>query len=197
MAQASGQQTDEAASVPLYVLCGGQSTRFGSDKARAPVGEITLIEAVVASLRPSVKDVKAVADVAGKYDDLQVRTIGDERPGLGPLSGLERALEDAGRGWILVATCDVLGLEPSWVDLLLAGRREGAVAVAFRGERWEPLFALYHVSILPAVRAALDNGELAVWRLLEETGALALPTPPGWETIGIINTPEALADYLR
>lgn len=182
--------------IPLYILSGGQSKRFGADKARALAGSTTLLEAVAAALAPVTKGVTVIADQPDKYADLGFRTLVDERFGLGPLAGIERALKDAGEAWILVATCDVLGLKAEWVELLMDHRRAGAGAVAFHGERWEPLFALYHTSMLPVVTVALDAGELAVWRVLEEGPRVAVGVPEGWGEVGIINTPEALREYL-
>ncbi|MFU8804674.1 MAG: molybdenum cofactor guanylyltransferase [Bradymonadaceae bacterium] len=184
--------------LPLYLLSGGESRRFGSDKARASVGDETLIEVAARALRPVTESVTVIADRDDKYADLGLRTLGDERPGQGPLAGIERALMDSAEPWILIATCDVLGLRSAWAEQLMEHREDGARAVVFRGsERWEPLFALYHVSILPLVQDALERGERAVWKVLEGAPVVALPLPEGWEEVGVINTPESLARYLR
>ena len=67
----------------------------------------------------------AVADVADKYQALGLRTIPDCVAGAGPIGGVLTAVEDcADQRWLLVASCDLVGVDCNWVDLLMAGRRE-------------------------------------------------------------------------
>src|SRR4051794_14706591 len=73
---------------PAYILAGGQSQRFGSDKARAPLDGKPLIVHVAESLKPIASSVTVVAKDFGEYDDLGLVSIGDLQPGLGPMGGL-------------------------------------------------------------------------------------------------------------
>jgi molybdopterin-guanine dinucleotide biosynthesis protein A len=99
------------------VLAGGQSSRFGSDKALAQLGGITLIE-------------RAVAALAGQCDRVVVvgRDIGPApcipdwpRANMGPLGGIAAALRHAqAQGFASVLTCgvDSPGLPENLVTLL-------------------------------------------------------------------------------
>lgn len=180
--------------VPVYILAGGRSSRFGSDKARALVHGRSLILHVAEALAPRASSLTVVADVEDKYDDLGLRTIADRAPRLGPLAGLEAALLDGDEaGWLLLCSCDWVGLRPEWVDLLLHAREEGASrAVAFKGPVWEPLLALYHRSLGAEVASRLAEGRLAPWRLLEDISARALSLPPDWEQARQVNRPDDL-----
>lgn len=87
------------------VIAGGQSSRFGSDKALAPIDGRPMIEHVMAALRPWV-------------DELAIcgRTYGEDRylpdypnAGLGPLAGFNAALRYAaanGFGAVVTVPCD-------------------------------------------------------------------------------------------
>lgn len=179
--------------IPIYILAGGQSSRFGSDKARALVDGVPLLVGVARALG-GPGPVTVVAATDGQYEDLGLRTIADAHPALGPLAGLERALADRAAGWLLLAACDTLGLRPEWLERLAAARVGGRSAVAFRGEHWEPMPALYHTAILPAVRGRLGQEEQArsLHSLLEEHAA-AVALPGGWGALRSINTRADLA----
>jgi len=78
------------------VLAGGASRRMGTDKAALAVGGRSLLERAVAALRPHCAEVVVVSARADTPTGAW-RTVADERPGQGPLAGLETALAEAGR----------------------------------------------------------------------------------------------------
>ena len=181
----------------IYILAGGRSSRFGSDKARAVIQGQPLICHVAETLSPIATSITVVADVPGKYADLGLATIADATPHQGPMGGLATALADCevagGPSWLLLVACDLVDIRSVWVDRLLAHASGGAVsraAVAFRGQRWEPLLALYHTSILPEVTQRLVQGDRAMRQLLETLDTVAVPLPTDWPAIAQINTRE-------
>ena len=101
------------------VLAGGRSSRFGSDKALARLGEATLLEHALASLAPHC----AALVVCGRTV-APVATVAD-RPAadLGPLGGLCGALTHAvahGFDAVLTTACDTPALPPPLLAALLA-----------------------------------------------------------------------------
>jgi molybdenum cofactor guanylyltransferase len=196
--------------LPVYLLAGGRSSRFGSDKARALVEGQPLLARTAAALELRANRITVVADVPAKYADLGFRTIADEIQGRGPLGGLVTALADmAEPGWLLLCSCDLLEIRPAWIDRLLVARPTPATggtpgdastpaawAIAFRHRHWEPLLALYHTDLLPLARAQMDRGEGALWRLLEAAPHVAVDVPPNWPEQLQANTPEELGRWL-
>jgi molybdopterin-guanine dinucleotide biosynthesis protein A len=147
------------------VLCGGRSTRFGSDKARQVVAGRTLVERTLDSLAP----VRERLLVGRPYPVAGARFVPDVRAGLGPLGGLETALSAASNPWVAVAACDLPCLTEAFWRLLCRRAEEGrAVVVRGAGGRLEPLAALYPRSALAPARARLDGGLLDVQGLLRE-----------------------------
>jgi molybdenum cofactor guanylyltransferase len=184
--------------LPTYILSGGRSSRFGSDKARAIVRGEPLLVHIARVATPHASSLSVVAACEGQYDDLGLRTIADPIAGQGPLGGLHAALSDTVReGWLLLLAGDWLGLRSSWIETLLAHRREDAAAVAFRGEVWEPLLALYHTCLRHDVAARIARGPSALWRLLEESASIPLPLPVDWRSAIPVNTPEDLRRFLE
>ena len=101
------------------VLAGGQSRRFGSDKALAELDDRPLIAHAAAALEPYVETVAICGRAFGDYVTLPDRPA----PGLGPLGGLAAALrhaDDHGFDAVLSIGCDVPALPSTLVDALLA-----------------------------------------------------------------------------
>jgi len=166
-----------------YVLAGGESRRFGRDKARAVVdGKPLLLHAADLITEALGRAPVVVARRAGEYEDLGLVTIADETAGRGPLGGLARALAHAGdeHDAVLLSPCDWFGGEASWLRGLVDAWREGDGAVAYREGHWEPLPAVYGTGLLPRVETALESGDLSLAGLLTAVGARELPRPEDW-----------------
>lgn len=177
---------------PAYILAGGRSARFGSDKARALLRGEPLIAAQARTLDALGHDALVVAREDGQYADLGLRTIGDIEPGLGPIGGLRTALTHRRDGWLLLTSCDLLDVRAEWIETLLAKRtrRPDADAIVFRDERWQPFPGLYHTRLL-AREDVWRRGSMQ--RLLDAANAIASPAPttPG---IRQANTPDDMPE---
>lgn len=179
--------------LPVYILAGGRSSRFGSDKARATLHGQPLILHVATILRSVGSSITVVADCTGKYNDLGLHTIADLNPGLGPLAGLHTALSDLPEEhhWLLLCSCDAVILRQPWLERLVKACGESRQAVAFRSDHWQPMPALYARSAKAQVEKLLsDDGNRSMRRLLDELSVAALPLPPDWPDLWQINTPD-------
>lgn len=187
--------------ISSYILAGGKSTRFGSDKARAVLDDKPLIVHVAEKLRPCVDEVLAIADVAGKYDDLGITTVADLQPGSGPIAGVETALADQlarrGPGWVILVSCDFAGLRSEWIETISRHLTKDARAVAFREDFWQPFPAAYHTDLLPIVSHLLREDRASFQQLLsdDKTASVALPIPADWPELPQINTPEEMTRF--
>lgn len=102
------------------VLAGGQSSRFGSDKAVALLEGRALIEHVVATLALHVDDIIVCGRVYPGLKNLPDRP----RPSLGPLGGINAALRyaaDNGFAAVLTAPCDTPRIDGNLLAALRAG----------------------------------------------------------------------------
>jgi len=102
------------------ILAGGQSSRFGSDKAVALHQGRPLIDHVADALHPHVD---ALAVAGRDWPDL-IRIEDAPEPGLGPLGGLLGGLLYAGQNGfdaVLTSGCDTLGLLPTHIAALHPG----------------------------------------------------------------------------
>ena len=194
MPTANRNGSEAAAGVPLYILAGGASRRFGSDKARALIDGVPMIVRHARGLSPVVSSVTVVAARAGEYDDLGLPTIADVVAGKGAAGGVLSALRHRASAadknaspWVLVSACDWVGVQPAWVRALHGARGENARVVVFRSDRLEPLFGLYHTAAADAIAASIEAGELTMQRILEDLPVVVLPAPPGWDRAANVN----------
>ena len=182
--------------IPLYLLAGGQSSRFGTDKALAMIDGQPMITRVAAQWAPHASRIVVVADRPGKYDACGLPTIADNQPNLGPIGGLLTALEHCREGWLLLAACDVFVLDAELPRRLLSEiGSENVQAIAFKGTHWETMPALYHCTLLPVVRARLAEGPRSLWQIIEQVLHVAIPYSPKPALLAQINTPEDLRKF--
>ncbi|MEN9683976.1 MAG: hypothetical protein RLZZ427_1727 [Pseudomonadota bacterium] len=164
------------------VLAGGQSTRFGSDKALAQLGGKSLLSRAVDTLGGWCDKVVVVGREAAPAP-----TLPDwPRPHMGPLGGIAAALhlaDDEGYAAVLTCGVDSAHLPENLPDLL--GTPPAYVAD-------QPVIALWPVSAVGAVDAILaGTGKHSLRALAEQVGARAVQLDRNPDNI---NTPADLAE---
>jgi len=177
--------------IPLYILAGGASRRFGTDKARAIVDGAPLVTRIADTLSAVASSTAVVAATPAAYDDLGLFTIGDDVPGLGPAGGIVTALRhqkrQRGAGWVLVVACDWDRVEVEWVRLLIDAAPPGAHAVLF--DPAQPLFGLYHTGGEAAFAGAVDSGNLRMQEVVSVLSPVIVPAPRGFAQAVNVNRP--------
>lgn len=160
------------------VLAGGQSRRFGSDKALALLDGRPLIEHAIASLMPYAERVI----VCGREDGVADRPPG----GHGPLAGINAAIRYAhefGYNAVLTTGCDVPELPPNLAGLLAGG---GYLAEM-------PIIGIWPASLFESLDAWLDGaGDLSVRGWADAAGVRRVSL--GTAVINL-NTPAELAAF--
>lgn len=183
--------------ISVMVLAGGQSRRMGTNKAllTLPTGE-TLIERVVANLRPLSDDFVIVSNTPALYAGLEARQVSDVYPGAGPLAGLHAGLHAARHDWTLAVACDMPLVDHRLVRYMTVLTDGYDAVVPLVGGEMEPLHALYHKACLPAIVRCLEAdqrrmisflGDVRLRRI--EPDEIAIFDPDG-QSFFNANTPE-------
>ena len=170
MAASFGIQYDfTVEGVTGFVLTGGRSSRMGSDKALLAWDGETLIERTLAVVRQACSAVYVCGarELYGRFGDV----IEDERPGRGPLSGIQAALRTTGTDLNLIVSVDLPLMTSAFLSWLLQQARDGEqrVTVPEAQGRLQPLCAVYHREVLGIVDDALAAGDWKVTRLFART----------------------------
>ncbi len=163
------------------VLAGGQSTRFGSDKALAELGGHTLIARAVDALSGWCEHVVVVG-----RETAPAPTLPDwPYPGMGPLAGIAAALHlacDEGYEEVLTCGVDSAGLPDDLLELL-------GPAPAYLAD--QPVIGLWPASASPVIDAILEgDGRHSMRQFAEGIGARAVKLSA---IPANINTPADLA----
>lgn len=182
--------------IAAAILAGGQSRRMGRDKGRLQLGGQTLIERVLAAVRPLDCPTFIVARRATDHADLSLPVIPDLYPDAGPLGGLGTALHHTSTPALLLLACDQPFLTPPFLRFLAAQLGTHQAVVPRSPQGLQPLCAAYARSCLPLVEATLAQGERRMHAFCQSLD-LRLLEPAEWQPFdprGLLfanlNTPE-------
>ena len=119
------------------ILAGGLARRMGgADKARIRIGGATILERVLARLRPQCARLVLNANDAGRFVDAGLLVVADSVPDFpGPLAGILAALDLAAAqtpeiAWVLSAPSDCPFLPRDLVARLHHARRDSGTMIA-------------------------------------------------------------------
>lgn len=151
-----------------FILVGGRSSRFGSDKALFEIDGRAMVLRVADALRPHVVTVTLVGHSA-EYENLGLPLIPDLVEGAGPLGGIVSALEHAKAPRCLVVGCDMPLLASAPLALLLkkaASANVDALVPRTPDGRLQPLCAVYAKRAREPLSQALRAGERKITNAL-------------------------------
>lgn len=182
------------------VLAGGQSVRFGKNKALEDFGGIKFIERAAQSLRSFCDSVIIVANDLAPYAALGLTLVRDVIPHQGPLGGIYTALFFSDSEWVFVKATDMPFLVPEMANLMIGARDGFDAVVPVKDGFYEPLFALYNRRCLHAVARQLEGQERQIVRFFRKVKVRSIAeeewrsVDPDALSLKNVNTPEDLAE---
>jgi len=150
------------------ILAGGQSSRFGSNKALALLHGKPLVRHVADTVALIFSDRLLVTNTPEQYDFLNMPMIKDQYQGMGPLAGIHAALRHTDKSWIFVVGCDMPAVTPELFAFLCSfvhGDYEAVIPWLETGA--QPLCGLYQKKVLTRIEQYLRSGKAQVKELLE------------------------------
>ena len=150
------------------LLCGGKSSRMGRDKALIEVNgqplwrlQWTKLQAVCGEVR-----VCGRASQGTLFDAEQVPFESDATAGLGPLSGIARALQTARGSHVLVLAVDMPKMSERYLLRLREAAGSSCGVVPERAGAFEGLCAVYPASMYPLVSEQLSGSDRSLQALV-------------------------------
>jgi len=152
--------------VEAYILVGGKSSRFGSEKALAVFEGKTLAERAYKTMCNAfrseqvffvARDPQSFAHEAARLNAVFVYDVIEDR---GPVGGLYTALTHASTEWIFLFACDLTDVTWMYVSMLedKISDHYGVVLPEQPDGRLQPLCAFYNVAkTLPVVRELIHR----------------------------------------
>lgn len=145
------------------ILAGGESRRFGRDKARAMLGGNPLVVHVLDTLHSVFDDVLIVTNEPVPYERIGVTVVSDIVRGAGCLGGLLTALVHARGERCFVVACDMPFLNADVIRRMvrMCGGTDVVVPV-LRGEL-QPLHAIYSKRCVTHIEERMAQGDLRIF----------------------------------
>ena len=153
----------------VVILAGGESSRMGRDKAWIEIDGQPLISHAIATAREAGATEILISGRPGiDYSALGCAVLLDRESGLGPLGGIERALETTQASLMLVLAVDLPGIPAAHLKKLLSQARPGCGVVPENGAFFEPLCAVYPVEARGEIRF---DGDASLQRIVRKLAA--------------------------
>ncbi len=189
--------------VTVAIMAGGKSSRMGRNKSFVELGGKTMIEHVRDTVAPLSKNQIIITNEPDHYQALQLPMFSDLYPDHGPLAGIYTAVYQAPTQYTLIVATDMPWLNPNLLNHLIQLRNEADVIIP----RWqkfpEPLHAVYSKSVLPAIKANLDQKKLKITQFFDQVSVRFIEREEieqfdkNGRSFSNINTPEELEEAKR
>ena len=180
------------------ILVGGKSRRMGRDKAFLPWDGAPLFEKVLRIFKESFPTVLLAGGDAGRFSGYGLRVIPDIYPG-SALGGLYSGLFHAAEEHVFVASCDMPYPSAPLLRHLCSLKDGYDCVVPETAQAFEPLYAVYAKSALPAMLELLESGNFRIYDLYpllrtRYVGCAELaPFAEGGRSLINVNTPDEFA----
>ena len=188
------------------ILAGGLARRMGGgDKCLLPLGGQTLLQRAIAKARPQVNELLLNANGNHlRFTRSGLTVLSDEYPNFpGPLAGIHAGLQwlenhRPEQQWLASFASDTPFFPDNLVSELHRRAQEtgASLVLARSGEQTHPIFGLWHRSLLPAIRKALQSDQtprLQDWAQ-EQKAESVIFEQTGYDPFFNINRPQDLYD---
>jgi molybdopterin-guanine dinucleotide biosynthesis protein A len=159
------------------ILAGGRARRLGGRiKALLEIDGERIIDRQLRVLRAVTPTQLVVVKNFEAWDLPGVRVEQDQVTGVGPIGGLQRALQVVKTGRALVLACDLPFVTVEFLRFLLRWDPDADAVVPRGRDGLQPLCAVYSTRLLPRVDASIASGTRALHELLDGMAITDVPS---------------------
>ncbi len=163
------------------IVCGGQSSRMGHDKALLQIGSTTFLQRIISTVRQALPsaEILVAAAVDQQLPPLPkgLKVCRDSEPNAGPLEGVRAGLQALScvPCRVFLTGCDTPLLQPGVISLLFEQSDQAAAVLPVDGTREFPLCSVIHSSLLEAIDSMLASGERRLRQLYCHSAVRRIP----------------------
>lgn len=155
----------------MIILCGGKSTRLGSDKALLPFGDCCLIDYLVKKFQPLFPNIYLSVQQKGDYShlDLPVTEIQDMYLNAGPLGGIFSSLSMIREEKAFVLSIDTPFVKPKLASEMIR-RSEGSeiCIIKSKNDAYDGFCGVYTKDCILSIGKSLLLKQLSVTSLTDK-----------------------------
>ncbi|MBM3234913.1 molybdenum cofactor guanylyltransferase [Candidatus Poribacteria bacterium] len=144
------------------ILAGGKSLRMGYNKALLHLGNQTIIQRVLASLKQVTSSQLIVTNFPEEYEFLNIPMKSDILSGKGAFGGIYTGLSASETPYCLVVACDMPFLNVDLLRYMTQVVKEYDIVIPKHSKGYEPLCAIYAKSCMPHIEKLLKANQLRI-----------------------------------
>ncbi|MFO7850756.1 MAG: molybdenum cofactor guanylyltransferase [Spirochaetia bacterium] len=148
------------------VLAGGGSRRYGRDKAFVEWKGRSLVEYALQNVSRLAEETYILSKEPKKFVHLPWTVIPDITTTPTPISGI-LSISPFVKDWLLVAACDILVLDPEFINTLWGAREPGKAVIPRTDRGLQPLLAIYPKEVLGYWEQAYRSGNFKLRSVVE------------------------------
>ena len=156
--------------IPAFILAGGDSRRFGENKALYPFKGRPMIERSINLISPLSSETFIISKEEDGFTDFGVPVLRDDLNRQTPLAGILRGLRELD-SWGLFLACDLPFMEAGVLKNLIDSinddpEKEGisSVVASIDDNNLQPMVACYHKSGISSLTVAIEkNYSMKKW----------------------------------
>jgi molybdopterin-guanine dinucleotide biosynthesis protein A len=142
-----------------FILLGGKSSRYGSNKAFAEIDGVRMIDRVAGVMKSIFHSVVLLTNTPEEYTYLRMPMVEDLVKGFGPMGGIYTGLTTLADETGFFVACDMPFLSESLIRHMVDVREDFDAVVPRMDWMLEPLHALYSKKCVPVIQEAIGQNE--------------------------------------
>ena len=182
------------------ILAGGQNKRFdGQNKALIRIGGKRIVDRLLDVYTPLFDQIVLVTNDAAAYMDVDALIVTDHYSVRSSLNGLHAGLFAAAHEYAFFAACDTPFIKGALIQRVLDNiTRKTDIIIPSTSAGYEPMFAVYKKTCLPAMMSQLERDRLKIQGLFRKVRVKTVAeadlreVDPELISFFNINTPEDL-----
>ena len=177
--------------LPCVILCGGKSSRMGSNKALLDFVSVPLVQYMHEKMQKYFREVYLVAKDDVPFRGFSYHFIQEQSQIYAPLVGIQASLERMERAFFLSVDTPFIGFKE--IQALKEKADNEQILYAKTPYRSHFLCGIYHRSILPIVKNMIKEGDFRLSHLIERSNSKFVEFDDD-EAFSNLNTPQ---DYQK
>ena len=151
--------------ISAFILIGGKSERFGSEKWRSNINGKSVLDRIWDACMHFEERI-----VIGKEKpkDFKKPFIYDQLEIQAPINGLYTAIQHTEHDWIQLVSCDLPLIEADVFQMLWnSNAQESDIVIPFSNNRYQVTCALYHKRTLNYLESAINENDFSLLSLIK------------------------------
>lgn len=140
-----------------FILCGGKSKRFGTDKALVELKGKKIVEIIAGELEKVFNKTILVTPNPEKYAFLNLECINDVFVNCGPLAGIHTALKHSVTEKNFIISCDMPLMKSEVIKYIAEYKSDKNIIIPKAADKNQYLCGVYGNTVLPEAEKLLEE----------------------------------------